>query len=547
MPRIHIFLDSRATSQRLHLREAAQLDARLVPDLCSGSGLNQVIRDARVDWALCCHASVSLPYDIGASASDLVTDLNARWGDHGWIMAGNAGIEAISLRSVRYRYDNRLSVLPGRGLAAIPAVGLDGHLALLNCAALRRHNLLAPEEKTFRSMAHLALLVQGWEQGLASVLDARLYAHHDFFPVRQRARLRAARACFGQYSGQETTMDRFGVVSLGDKADAAGFHGHVLNAVSRVRQRKGGQQVVHVLTRTRLDRPWFIHRLLQSMRGLREQVPEGISLRLVLCVNNVPDEVRRVEEEQAFVREYADLDVSVVNGDVGPADMFPRVRSIAAGVSALSAGEDDYVWILDDDDYPLPHAARFWELMLGQGAVVVADSLVFKERWTGEGREQALRESVMDSRFSASRYFEILNGYNFVPVCSVFFPVQVLRDVVARYALRGNYYEDYMLLTAAMLAAPSRYVPLAVAGISMHHDNTVLERDKIRWNHSYATFMGELARHGPLPGCCYEYLTAVNIWFQERRVAKEVLARLPFSGQLAGLARKILDWFARLR
>lgn len=540
MEKTRIFFDGSGGGQVRHLQNHGVANVRAVQDLFTCEELARIIHDEKVDYALCCHASVSLPYDICNIVTELIADMEVRFGSLGWGMCANAGVEAISLRSIRYRFDIRHSILPSPSSPLRPAVGLDPHLLLLHVAAFRRLKILPPRERRWDNIAHVTLLSQCWAGGLACVLDSRLYAHHDFFPSTSRGILHQARAYFTGYEAEEISMDRFGVISLGKEADHQGFHRHVLSTMRAV-GRRHPRKSIHVVTRTRLERPWYLRRLLNSLRAVRKQGLTDCQMNIVLSVNNVPQQIDRKAVLCEILDEFAQMNPIVVDGDAGPFKMFPRVRSIAAALDVLPAGPTDHVWIVDDDDFILPDSIPFLDTMLLMQGVIVGNSLVYREKWKNITGRHVISDSSLQSRYDGARYFEILNGYNFVPVCSVIFPSVTLKSVFEKYDLRGDYYEDYMLLVASMLSAPSRHFPVALAGISMHGDNTVLERNKTRWNHSYATFMAELARLGPLPNCCHEYLSAVNFWMQDRRLIKDVLARLPMADRLARIARKVLD------
>lgn len=544
MRRTKYYFDSSGHEQVQHLAEMGIREVQSVHGLFSGVTLGRLIRDEQFDCMLCCHGAVSLPYSCMETVAELISDMDRDYGPHGWAMVGNAGIEALSLRSVRMRYDQRLSVVPSPCTASLPAVGIDPHLLLLNADALRREGIYPPEEPRWDAVAHHALLVQSWERGLACLLDSRLYAHHKFFPVRHRTVLRRARQYFTNYPAADLSIDRFGVVSIGKKGGDRRFHQHVL-ATMRSRAKKQAALKVHVLVRTRLRRPQYLRRLLHSVRMAGAQDQVDFSLHVLLSVNNVPLILDRNATLSSLLREFEELDIAVVDGDQGPAFMFPRVRAIAAALDVLPARSRDYVWIVDDDDFIMSENMQYLNMLLMNRGIVVGDSMVFKETWAEADQADAPVTSTFQSRYDGARYYEILNGHNFVPVCSVLFPCSVLQKTFERHQLRGDYFEDYMLLTASMLMSASRHYPVALAGISMHGDNTVLERDKIRWNHSYATFMAELARRGALPNCCQEYISAVNIWFQERQLVKEILARLPGASQGARAAGLFLDWLAR--
>jgi hypothetical protein len=98
------------------------------------------------------------------------------------------------------------------------------------------------------------------------------------------------------------------------------------------------------------------------------------------------------------------------------------------------------------------------------------------------------------SSFPAGQIFRSMRGVNYIPVCGMVLPVELLRGRIAGIRALGNYNEDYFLLLLALTAprVEVSILDLEIASISLRGaDNTVARAHSAEWHTSLATFLLE--------------------------------------------------------
>jgi hypothetical protein len=55
------------------------------------------------------------------------------------------------------------------------------------------------------------------------------------------------------------------------------------------------------------------------------------------------------------------------------------------------------------------------------------------------------------------------------------------------------------------------HFPISIAGISFHGDNTVAEKHRTHWDHSYATFVSEIVNSNSIRNWIYDFASDTGI------------------------------------
>jgi hypothetical protein len=134
--------------------------------------------------------------------------------------------------------------------------------------------------------------------------------------------------------------------------------------------------------------------------------------------------------------------------------------------------------------------------------MIVASSAIIQETWqlnTGTPGHPVprleLTHSERSSAYHSTHLFRVLQGSNFVPICSMILPVPLVQERISKVQALGNYNEDYFVLLLA-LTAPRMEVCLLdyeLASVSIRgQENTVTQKDRSGWHLSLATFLLEI-------------------------------------------------------
>lgn len=474
--------------------------------------LNRVIDTCPDDYALVSCNDLTWPIGLEFALDGAIDAANAEFGPNNWGVLGNCGIEFFSNKPLCYIRDNDLSVVPASSGRSRVATYLDRNTLLLNIANLRRRGVRLPAGLRGVFLYSFVLVMECYRKGLISAVDSHLFVLDlTKYDYEQFEKERSGADFTGYIRG--TFVNRVLATTRGDigiendighlvnpAADTrADYYGLVDSLVCETCASKGNKTVT-IVTRTMLNRINFLYRLLDSIRMATLFGGGGIALKVILAVNNARADTLEENLESISAR-YPDLSITVSNFEDN--GHYPRVSAMKSAVNLI---EDDssFVWFVDDDDFIYPESIRHLPVFLSKETVFVGDSAIMDETW--ENGRTFPSKSKKVGVYESGLHHECVLGDNKIPVCSVIYPVTVLREIFGRFRLLGDYNEDYTLFLAASCSRDVAAYPVLIAGISMHGSNTTEEEDKTHWHHSYAAFVSELVEKKVMPEWVYRLI-----------------------------------------
>ena len=251
-----------------------------------------------------------------------------------------------------------------------------------------------------------------------------------------------------------------------------------------------------IIVRTLFRRPHLLRRLLTSISRAR---PSAMALEIVLS-SDAPHETC-TREMHILETEFPNLTLRLCHNQTkGPS----RVTNLREG---LRAARSEYVAVVDDDDYLDLFAFDNLSpaFFLGNRPLVIASSAVHEEVWenTDSPRPTLARSSEVNA-YPASRWREMFDGVNKLPVCAVIAP----RDFVCRRLdtvdLTHDLSEDYALFLL-LLTAPDLPAIHEVSGTFCHislrgTENSVGMEDRRPWVRDIAGHLANLTASGVVAG-----------------------------------------------
>ena len=162
-----------------------------------------------------------------------------------------------------------------------------------------------------------------------------------------------------------------------------------------------------------------------------------------------------------------------------------RVRNLKAGIKATTGGR---VFIIDDDDYYLPHVCP----LLGQvldpefDELLLLDAQIVNEKWI-ETEHKYQRELLsFGTVFKASDWRVTYGGTNSLPLCSIVYPGDFIRRAIVEYEFNYNLSEDF-IFHLIIFSHPARPCVRVTDGVSVHQshrpgaDNVSTHADRSGW------------------------------------------------------------------
>jgi len=255
-----------------------------------------------------------------------------------------------------------------------------------------------------------------------------------------------------------------------------------------------------VVVRTRFDRMHLLERLLTSLSRARH---DAVDMEVILATDAAPDLVG--EHLAALRQRFCNLALRVQQTAATAQDTaHSRVGNMLAG---LMAARQDYVVLIDDDDYvdlfafePLL-AARF----MGSLPLIVTGSDLHNETWekTPSGR-WVLSQSTPRGHYGAEGWRDMFTGVNRLPINAPIMPRAWLQARLGAFDFRHDLSEDYALFLLlftdpdlpAIFESPATFCHISIRGRA----NTVTQPDRRPWARDIACFLQDLTTERSVAG-----------------------------------------------
>ncbi len=463
--------------------------------------LNETIHTCQEDYILLFKDTCFFPLNMADMIQQCIKKANDEFGEGSWAIIGNYGLEFLSEKILKYKTDSQTAIIPSGSPYPRFASYLDGDVILLNIKNIRKNNIAFPPVKIdLRSSdIFLILLCEAYKNNLICAIDSKLYAkdiderkkiaHQENDYLAEYWRNNYINNSIKTISGTieiENDLNYLKQNAIDKRAD---FYENIRSAIFNI-YREREKKTIFILIRTRLNRPNQIRRLLDSIEIANAYYRENINIAVILSVNNytVTNPEMNISE---LKKTYKDISfLSFVLNE--PFEYFPRVSAIKGALKLITESKNNFIWIVDDDDFIYPDAFAHIPFFLNDKSIFLGNSFAFKEKWDKDSDTTFPIESKKKMLFDTSLYYNFANGNNPVPMCSIIFPAQTLKNIFNKYALKGDYYEDYALFILAQKNINVNHYPILIAGISYHGLSQTMNTNVDKWNSSYATFISEI-------------------------------------------------------
>lgn len=479
------------------------------------SFINKVIKDCKDDYALLCHDDIILPQNIERNVSNCINSANEYLGFNNWGVIGNAGLEIISKRTITFLSDPHTKVLPYSTKHPIIVESVDGNTMLLNIKALREKNISLPKGLSGYHLYDVILCMEAYKKGLVCAISSWLYVKH-----LSKGNYDSFKKAIKEEQYQEYFKSSFSnhvITTINDLIEVRRNYKHLENNGLRLKSYedtinnvvnnlfKSRKITLNILIRLHKQSIRFI-RLLDYINILQENLDKNITLNVLIGVNNVSkkeigDYITNIKKDFECLNI---TEIYIKNID----KQYPRVNALKNMIEKVPKDEHSYIWIVDYDDFVIPGIAQYLQYMLYDEDIVIGNSQVFREEW--ENGSDIPVKSTPDHIITIDNVKKLLHGSIFVPICSVIYKTDILKNIFDRYALEGDYFEDYAILLLAIKNRNYKLIPIPFAGISYHGNNTVLEGDRTHWDYSYATFLSEIINTGIISNNFYDAIGTMH-------------------------------------
>jgi len=512
-------------------------EIQYVSDMNYFEFLNTIISECPHDFALACHDDVVLPINIEKRIRDTISRADHEFGQLNWGIIGNSGIEFFSTKIMRYLRNQNCSIIPPSSQIPRVATYIDGNTLLINIKNIRDRQISLPANFKGYNLYNLIFVIECYKKGLVSAIDSNLYVIHKSHGNQDSFNKAIENKTFLEYwqkdflNHQITTIN--GIKNINPDLDylimqdiktgenkkekpKTDFYELVYNTIKNIYHQKERKKII-IICRTRLDRINKMIRCLDFIKIANLKYSKNIEIEIILSINNFESK-KLIKLREIIINQYSDLNITYLISEEIPKNKFPRVFALEQAVNFIPAEENSYAWIIDDDDFIIPEAFQIIPFVLNENYLLTGNSIVFEEKWTIDSEISYPIFSKKIKTFDAFLIHRNITGDNYVPVCSVIYPIKILKRIFNEFMFEGNYLEDYFLILIAQHLLDTFHIPVNIAGISYHGSNTVLETDKTIWDYSYSTFISEIVNSEIIRSWIYDIVYSK----EEERLKREI-------------------------
>lgn len=198
------------------------------------------------------------------------------------------------------------------------------------------------------------------------------------------------------------------------------------------------QQRVSFVVRTIFRRPHLLHRCLISI----DYIGRSLDFKPEILLSTDVDGKAVSSSVSKLKRSFPNLKFIVADGQTESG--HSRVRNLKAGIMAAT---QDYVAIIDDDDFYTPAAVEvFGRLRSGtEERLFVMDTQIVQEKWTERTTKHQREVTGYGQRYKAVEWPVLFSGTNSIPLCGAIHPREFLQEVVKSYHFQHDLSEDFLL------------------------------------------------------------------------------------------------------
>lgn len=297
-------------------------------------------------------------------------------------------------------------------------------------------------------------------------------------------------------AGSVTTPSK---TKLGDDLNDAPDSSETIDLSEQIRttvQRHCGPLTLSIIVRTRFDRNHLLRRLLASLCR-NDRV--GIDLEIILSTD--ADPALAQESLSLLQQDFCNLQIQLQQNQ--PAK-HSRVINMVCG---LRAARNDYVMLIDDDDYVdlFALSALSGVNFMGNMPLIVTNSDVHDEVWeeTPSGR-WVLTHSAHQKTYPASGWRQIFSGANHLPICAMIIPKHRLWQRLDTFWFNHDLSEDYALFL--LMFTDPQLPAIFELGETICHisirgtENSVTMQDRRPWVSDITAYLSDLTSNPGVAG-----------------------------------------------
>ena len=464
--------------------------------------INHILTIDNQDSFLVCNEEAFWPNDFLNKVKDIIIEASLLYPN--WGIISNAGISVDGYFTYCYVH-NANGNYPIKSSYMKPVLTIHGHLMIINRKNVVSLDINIPnfnQKYGYDLVLSLACLYKG----SLSLVDSRLLIYDDYLFHKNDFIKFTKNDEFQCYVKQYFINNQ--LISYYHQIKVKGQDLGYLFPLSTTEKRKDitncfnealaksrieRKPKLTICCRTQLERKNLLTRAVISFASSLDYLNELLTLEVVI-ISDKDNEILAAEISNLkklvpnLILKYLHCNIRL--------DRYSRTDLLLQSIDTIKT---DYIWFVDDDDYIYPNALSDIgrHLSVSQKYLLIGDSLVIKEEWhsVNDGNSFLPKKHHIEKIYYGKNVFKIFQGKNHIPICSIIFPVKIMREQIKDMSLSGDFSEDYSLLMLAITAPDIELtiLPIQISGISIRKEgNSVTSEDRTHWHYSYVNFFSEL-------------------------------------------------------
>jgi len=435
------------------------------------------------------HDDVFLPRNFIQRVEHLVVRLDETWPN--WGLCGNAGVLSFAIGQYNQRYVRYLSDPhggPNLQSMTLPVQSIDGNVMLLNAGRLREQKVTVPDVEGFQ-LYDVALSYAAIYSGLGVLVAPELSCYHDSKGSQESFDV-FARSRQGKAVISDLIKNRY-VQTLNGQVDAE-LRSY---AISDSRADISLASLKSALKGRPVPRVAIVVRTQYRDRDLLSRTLSTASAFIAASGSEAEFEVFLVTEKQR-PEGFKTGDAKVIQVEFD-ARGDSRNYLVKAAFESIDA---DWFWFLDDDDWLFPNEAELLSCVVSatpeEGLIFVGTQHFHEKRLPGlQLGSIGGRYALTPQRyFSPKDWHHYRSGHNHIPFSGMIVSKRVTRSFDSSIFEDVVYFEDFALqLSAIQSSRLIVSIDRLYVGISIRESgNTVTEKDRTKWNTSWAELTAKI-------------------------------------------------------
>ncbi|MBP7734469.1 MAG: hypothetical protein KA369_00720 [Spirochaetes bacterium] len=506
--------------------------------------INSVIADCPAGYALICHDDVVVPANIREQVACSIGNADEEFGADNWAFMGNAGIDSLNYRALRFVKDPGDGPLPWTNIRPYPAVHLDGNLLLANVGNCKKRGFAMPSELAGTYGYDLVLVMESYMKGLVCAIDSALFAIHEGTGDAEVYASGRIEPGLLDYLKKRFINHSFitlrGLISIDNTIDylirigtdpRKCFYTHWVQPTLAGLYSGKKRKKVHLVTMMDGRREETIRRFLDSVRIAAAVAAGAVDIAVHLILNREDRGVR--DKLSLMAAEYQGLSIGITDAIQQCGKDAELVSAFATMLKNNIDGDECYYWFVRSEDFVMPSIFPYFPQILHESMVAAGDVQFFDERWDDSGRSVpslVRRRERLESR----TYCTGLVGKQNMPASGLIYPVRLIKDYLYDENGAISQYDDVFLMKIAFRAAVDT-VPLVAAGMCGNLDQGRTDDVKaIQESFRQATAVSRFIKAGIMRKIEYDYLNYLHDDMEKARQS------IPYQFMEAIMAKKWL-------